>query len=79
MLSMALHLRDLAVRLVITTGTEEGKHPSPATVMRMLRDHDQATPMTPLTPPTILKSTRPRLDPPPACREWRQNSCSFRS
>lgn len=48
MLSMALHLRDqemnlrdTAKRLVITTGVKRGKHPSPATVMRMLREHDE--------------------------------------
>lgn len=48
MLSMALHLRDqemslrdIAKRLVITTGTKKGQHPSPATVMRMLREHDE--------------------------------------
>ncbi|MEQ4725244.1 hypothetical protein [Nonomuraea sp. B19D2] len=48
MLSMALHLRDqemsrrdIAKRLVITTGTKKGRHPSPATVMRMLRGHDE--------------------------------------
>lgn len=47
MLSMALHLReqgmslrDIAARLVITTGKKKGRHPSAATVMRMLRDHD---------------------------------------
>ncbi|MFB6881802.1 hypothetical protein ACFCY8_13300 [Streptomyces noursei] len=46
MLSMALHLReqemslrDIAKRLVITTGAKKGQHPSPATVMRMLREH----------------------------------------
>jgi hypothetical protein len=46
MLSMALHLRDqemslrdIAKRLVITTGAKKGQHPSPATVMR-LREHD---------------------------------------
>ncbi|MFF9012780.1 recombinase family protein [Streptomyces sp. NPDC014870] len=50
MLSMALHLReqemslrDIAARLVITTGKKKGQHPSPATVMRMLREHDKAT------------------------------------
>lgn len=49
MLSMALHLReqnhslrDIAARLVITKGTKKGQHPSPATVMRLLRDHDQS-------------------------------------
>ncbi|MFI7014625.1 recombinase family protein [Streptomyces sp. NPDC050164] len=50
MLSMALHLceqemtlRDIASRLVITTGKKTGQHPSPATVMRMLREHDEQT------------------------------------
>ncbi|WP_327259756.1 recombinase family protein [Streptomyces sp. NBC_01240] len=50
MLSMALHLReqemslrDVAQRLVITTGKKKGQHPSPATVMRMLREHDEQT------------------------------------
>ena len=48
MLSMALHLRgqelslrDIAARLVITSGKKKGQHPSPATVLRMLRDHDE--------------------------------------
>ncbi|WP_246268871.1 recombinase family protein [Nonomuraea typhae] len=48
MLSMALHLRgqdlslrDIAARLVITSGKKKGRHPSAATVLRMLRDHDQ--------------------------------------
>ncbi|WP_406301138.1 recombinase family protein [Streptomyces sp. NBC_00885] len=50
MLSMALHLReqemslrDIASRLVITNGQKKGQHPSPATVMRMLREHDEQT------------------------------------
>lgn len=50
MLSMAPHLRDqelslrdIASRLVITRGTKKGQHPSPATVMRMLREHDEQT------------------------------------
>jgi DNA invertase Pin-like site-specific DNA recombinase len=50
MLSMALHLRDqgaslreVAAQLVITHGSKKGQHPSPATVMRMLREHDQQT------------------------------------
>jgi hypothetical protein len=50
MLSMAIHLReqemslrDIATRLVITTGRKKGRHPSPATVMRMLREHDEQT------------------------------------
>ncbi|MCC2280875.1 recombinase family protein [Streptomyces sp. ET3-23] len=48
MLAMALHLRgqkmslrDIAARLVITKGAKKGQHPSPATVMRMLREHDE--------------------------------------
>ncbi|MFD9271506.1 hypothetical protein ACFWB1_35600 [Streptomyces goshikiensis] len=48
MLSMALHLRNqemslrgIAKRLIITTGAKRGQHPSPATVMRMLREHDE--------------------------------------
>ncbi|MFI2207663.1 recombinase family protein [Streptomyces sp. NPDC020192] len=50
MLTMALHLRgqemslrDIAAKLVITTGKKKGQHPSPATVMRMLREHDDQT------------------------------------
>jgi DNA invertase Pin-like site-specific DNA recombinase len=46
MLAVALHLRgqelslrDIAARLVIAAGKKKGQHPSPATVMRMLRDH----------------------------------------
>jgi DNA invertase Pin-like site-specific DNA recombinase len=46
----ALHLRgqemsprDIAARLVIATGKKKGQHPSPATVMRMLREHDEKT------------------------------------
>ncbi|MER8002129.1 hypothetical protein [Streptomyces sp. NPDC095613] len=27
--------------LVITTGAKKGQHPSPTTVMRMLREHDE--------------------------------------
>ncbi|WP_235558511.1 recombinase family protein [Sphaerimonospora mesophila] len=48
MLSMALHLReqgmslrDIAVRLVITKGKKKGQHP--ATILRMLREHDEQT------------------------------------
>lgn len=48
MLAVALHLReqnhslrDIASRLVITTGKKKGQRPSAATVMRMLREHDQ--------------------------------------
>ena len=50
MLAVALHLRgqelslrDIAARLVIATGKKKGQHPSPATVMRMLREHDEKT------------------------------------
>ena len=48
MLAVALHLRDqelslreIAQRLVISTGKKKGQHPAAATVMRMLRDHDE--------------------------------------
>ena len=48
MLAVALHLRgqelslrDIAAGLVISTGKRKGQHPSPATVMRMLREHDE--------------------------------------
>jgi DNA invertase Pin-like site-specific DNA recombinase len=51
MLAVALHLRsqelslrDIAARLVIATGKKKGRHPSPATVLRMLREHDEKTP-----------------------------------
>ncbi|WP_433136416.1 hypothetical protein ACQPZ8_29980 [Actinomadura nitritigenes] len=54
MLSMALHLRDqqlrprdVAARLVITKGKKKGQHPSPATVLRMLREHDEKTSAAP--------------------------------
>jgi DNA invertase Pin-like site-specific DNA recombinase len=47
MLAAALHLRaqdkslrEIAARLVIGSGKKKGQHPSPATVMRLLRDHD---------------------------------------
>ena len=36
-----LSLRDIAARLVIAAGKKKGQHPSPATVLRMLRDHDE--------------------------------------
>ncbi|MFE3449562.1 hypothetical protein ACFXJ8_11565 [Nonomuraea sp. NPDC059194] len=48
MLAVALHLReqnlslrDIAARLVITKGKKKGQNPSPATVLRMLREHDE--------------------------------------
>ncbi|MER6530876.1 hypothetical protein [Streptomyces sp. NPDC001508] len=47
-LAVALHLcdqelslREIAERLVISTGKKKGRHPSAAPVMRMLRDHDE--------------------------------------
>ncbi|WP_229739449.1 recombinase family protein [Nocardia rhizosphaerihabitans] len=56
MLAMALHLRasdlslrDIAARLVITSGKKKGQHPSPATVMRLLREHDRAKGHVPAT------------------------------
>lgn len=42
-----MSLRDIAAKLVITTGKKKGQHPSPATVMRMLRDHDDAAKAAP--------------------------------
>ena len=55
MLSMALHLREqglslreMAAGLVITNGKKKSRHPSPATVLRMLREHDATT--TPAVP-----------------------------
>jgi hypothetical protein len=57
MLEFALHLRDqelslreIAARLVITTGKKKGQHPSPATVLRMLRDHDEKAAMPAAAP-----------------------------
>jgi len=53
MLASALHLRgqemslrEIAGRFVIATGKKKGQHPSPATVMRMLREHDEKTTAT---------------------------------
>jgi len=36
-----MSLRDIAGRLGIAVGKKKGQHPSPATVMRMLREHDE--------------------------------------
>jgi hypothetical protein len=36
-----LSLRDIAGRLVIAKGKKKGQHPAPATVLRMLREHDE--------------------------------------
>ncbi|WP_435891562.1 recombinase family protein [Nonomuraea angiospora] len=56
MLSMVLHLRDqdlslrdIAARLLITKGKKKGGHPSPATVLRMLREHDANVAAAPAT------------------------------
>ncbi|MGW2569990.1 recombinase family protein [Streptomyces sp. NPDC001537] len=87
MLSMALHLRDqemslrdIAERLVVTTGAKKGHHPSPATVMRMLREYKEQRPKN-------LRSSRcpfdaylghiPRRDP--ACSALPRSSPSGRS
>lgn len=50
---MALHLRgqelsmrEIAARIVITKGARKGQHPSPAAVMRMLREYDEHTAVT---------------------------------
>ena len=50
MLSMALHLRsqemslrDIASQLVVTKGKKKGQHPSPATILRLLRENDETT------------------------------------
>jgi DNA invertase Pin-like site-specific DNA recombinase len=50
MLAAALHLRgqelslrDIAGRLVIVTGKKKGQHPSAATMMRMLPEHEEKT------------------------------------
>ncbi|WP_307797591.1 recombinase family protein [Streptomyces laculatispora] len=55
MLATALRLRDeehfslreIAARVVIRTGSKRGRHPAPATVMRMLREHDEKTATAP--------------------------------
>jgi len=56
MLAVALHLRgqemslrDIAARLVISSGKKKGQHPSPATVLRMLRDHDEQAALASVT------------------------------
>lgn len=70
MLSMALHLRsremslrDIASQLVITKGKKKGQHPSPATILHLLRAHDETTHRSdgehPTRPPeTSQQSTR---------------------
>jgi DNA invertase Pin-like site-specific DNA recombinase len=56
MLAVALHLRgqemslrDIAARLVISSGKKKGQHPSPATVLRMLRDHHEQAALASVT------------------------------
>ncbi|MGW5611654.1 hypothetical protein ACWEWI_37460 [Streptomyces sp. NPDC003753] len=44
-----MSLRDIAAKLVITAGKKKGQHPSAATVMRMLREHDEQTAMATVT------------------------------
>ena len=41
--SQELSLRDITARLVISSGKKKGQHPLPATVMRVLREHDEKT------------------------------------
>ncbi|MFI1569048.1 recombinase family protein [Streptomyces sp. NPDC020490] len=65
MLAMALHLRnqdlslrEIAARLVITKGAKKGQHPSPATIMRMLREHDEQTAAAhPVAMPEVAENT----------------------
>lgn len=38
-----MSLRDIAAASSSHTGKKKGRHPSPATVMRMLRQHDEKT------------------------------------
>ncbi len=45
-----LSLREITSRLVIRTGKKRGRHPAPATVMRMLREHDERTTTATLEP-----------------------------
>ena len=45
-----MSLRDISARLVIAAGKKKGQHPSPATVMRMLREHDEKTAAAALVP-----------------------------
>jgi hypothetical protein len=67
MLAVALHLRgpepslrDIAARLVIATGKKKGQHPSPATVMRMLREHDERPPWRRWSPDHLPTRAPPR-------------------
>jgi len=72
MLGMALHLRDkelslreIAARRVITKGAKKGQHPSPPTVMRMLREHDERVATTEPTGPKHRLPGHERLQPTP--------------
>jgi hypothetical protein len=38
-----LSLRGIVARLIIATAKKKGQHPSSATVLRMLREHDEKT------------------------------------
>ena len=74
MLAMALHLRgqelslrDIAARLVIATGKKKGQHPSPATVLRMLREHDETD-----------RDLRPHTTLPPATSKTTYRSATWR-
>lgn len=65
MLSMALHLReqnmslrDIAAKLVITKGAKKGQHPSPATVLRLLREYDEQTVLAEPTEPRPPRTRR---------------------
>ena len=76
MLAVALHLRgqelslrDIAVRLVIATGKKKGQHPSPATVMRMLREHDERTAEVAVTAGKLTVPSPPSAHRP---RRWRR-------
>ncbi|MEU6594697.1 hypothetical protein ABZ923_36805 [Streptomyces sp. NPDC046881] len=52
-----LSLREIAARLGITKGAKNGQHPSPATVMRMLREHNERTAGTePVTAMEVAES-----------------------
>ncbi|MFI0742678.1 hypothetical protein ACH4PU_32050 [Streptomyces sp. NPDC021100] len=56
MRTQQMSLRDIAARLVITTGKKKGQHPSPATVMRLLCEHDEQT-------ATATEDARPAFTP----------------
>ena len=45
--NLKISQRNIAARLVITNRKKKGQHPSPATVLRMLREHDEKTSAAP--------------------------------